>query len=86
MINENELDEWLLGELSNGRLTSDHIMQGWLEVVGADAEVAILEAVERLRRDDKIKSNPDGTWQLRTSPVVVAEVPGDPNFRRGGRR
>jgi len=84
MINENELDRWILDELSNGPRTSDHLMQGCIDVIKAVVDVAVREAVGRLRMGGRIKLNPDGTWKLRTRPIVVAEVPGNPNFRRGG--
>jgi len=85
MINEDELDMWILSKLSNGPLTNNYLVQGLLDVLDDVAEVAVREAVGRLRRDGKIRSSPDGTWKPRTHPVVVAEVPGDPNFMRGGR-
>jgi len=85
MINEDELDRWILSKLSNGPLTNNYLVQELLDVMDDVAEVAIREAVGRLRMDGKIRSNPDGTWKLRTRPIVVAEVPGDPNFKRGGR-
>jgi len=78
-----ELADHILDILpSHGYLTLDAIIQSWLDI----AAVKVRETLEHLREAGRIRSDPDGTrWKLRTRPVVVAEVPGDPNFRRGGK-
>ncbi len=85
MINENELDSWILGKLSSGPLTHDYLMQGLIDVMDSVAVVAMRGAIVRLRMAGKIRSNPDGAWKLRTRPDVVMETPGDPDFRSGGK-
>jgi len=32
-----------------------------------------------------VKDRTGRRWKLKTHPVVIAEVPGDPNFRGGGK-
>jgi len=77
-----ELADHILDILpSHGYLTLDTIIQSWLDI----AAVKVRETLAHLKDAGKIRSDPDGIrWKLRTRPVVVAEVPGDPNFRRGG--
>lgn len=77
-----ELEAHILNMLpSHGYLTIDAIIQSWLDI----AAVKVRETLAHLKDAGKIRSDPDGTrWKLRTHPVVVTEVKGDPNFRRGG--
>lgn len=78
-----ELAEWILGELQHSEsLTTDCIVQAWMIDVGKGW---VRETLVKLRDKGMIKSDQDGAqWKLRTDPVTVAEVRGDPNFRRGG--
>ncbi len=78
-----ELADHILDILpSRGYLTIDAIVQSWLDI----AAVKVRETLAGLRAAGKIRSDPDGArWKLRTRPVVVAELRGDPNFRRGGK-
>jgi len=78
-----ELEAHILDILpSHGYLTLDAIIQSWLDI----AAVKVRETLEHLKEEGRIRSDLGGTrWKLRTRPVVVAEVRGDPNFRRCGK-
>jgi len=78
-----ELTEFILDRLTtDGYVTDDYIMGAWLDV----AAIRVHERLEQLKQEGRITRSPDGVrWKLRTSPKVVAEVRGDPNFRRGGK-
>lgn len=82
-----ELAEWILDNLpSTGHLTTECVVEAWMIDVG---EALVRETLERLENEGEVRSLKDGAqWRLapvRKRPVVVAEVPGDPNFRRGDR-
>lgn len=69
-------------EDSKGFVKLDVIMKHVVD----DAVIRTHDALDKLVFAGIIVKDRAGMrWKLRTSPVVVAEVPGDPNFRRGGR-
>jgi len=77
-----KLDEFILNGLPHpGYLTLEYTVR-WNDITATK----VRETLWRLAEEGKVKPLKDGArWRLRTRPVVVAEVPGNPNFRRGGK-
>ena len=69
-------------EESKGFVNLDVIMKHVVD----DAASRTHDALDKLVFAGIIVKDRTGLrWKLKTRPVVVAEVPGDPNFRRGGK-
>jgi len=69
-------------EDSKGFVKLDVIMKHVVD----DAVIRTHDALDKLVFAGIIVKDQTGKrWKLKTPPKVVAEVPGDPNFRRGGR-
>jgi len=51
-----------------------------------DAVIRTHDALDKLVFAGIIEKDQTGRrWKLKNRPVVVKEIPGDPNFRRGGK-
>lgn len=77
-----KLDEFILNGLPHpGYLTLEYTVH-WND----STATKVRETLWRLKEEGRVKPLKDGTrWKLRNRPVIVMEMPGDPNFRRGGK-
>lgn len=76
---ETEVSVMYVLENAKGSVYFDGILQS----VVSDATVRTHEVLEDLKSRGVVSCDARNRWRLRNRPQVVAEVGGDPNFRRG---